>query len=330
MASAAARAALESLLRTRKLDTTLVGDGLPAIRLSPDRVLATGVPSLDSALGGGLPRGQVSEIAGPTSSGRTALTRSLLASATEGGELVAVVDVFDRFDPAGAAAAGVCLDRLLWVRGEGVWQDTPLAPDPAWEPSRSGIRAARSRMGQVVNRAIKALALVLSAGGFGLVVFDAADVPIRVLRQLPFTTWLRLQRAIEGSDTACVLLVREPIGRSPGGASVRLGFRTAGGRAAEQPPADFHVRIRASRHPFVPDRTRGKATAAGAGRWTGSPQARRFCGLTPLASVQCGIRTTSCELEFVAASRQLRGRTEVRPYDCPTTPCDLPCLPASG
>ncbi|HEX7087574.1 MAG TPA: hypothetical protein VF198_14525 [Vicinamibacterales bacterium] len=297
MASAAARAALESLLRTRKLDTTLVGQDLPAIRLSPDRVLSTGAPALDSALGGGLPRGQVSEIAGPASSGRTALARALLASATGGGELAAIVDVFDRFDPAGAAGAGVCLDRLLWVRGESVWQDTPLALDPAWEPSRPGPRAARSRMGQAVNRAIKALSLVLSAGGFGLVVFDAADVPVRVLRQLPFTTWLRLQRAIEGSDTACVLLVREPIGRSPGGASVRLGSRTPAIRAVEQ-PADFHVRVQASRHPFVPGRPRVKPGRAGAAQWTGSPQARRFRGLAPLASVQCGIRTTSCELEF--------------------------------
>ncbi len=299
MAPAAARAALESLLRTRKLDTTLAGQGLPTLRLSPDRVVSTGAPALDSALGGGLPRGQVSEIAGPASSGRTALARSLLASATGGGELTAVVDVFDRFDPAGSAEAGVCLDRLLWVRGVGVWQDTPLALDPAWEPSRPGPRAARSRMGQAVNRAIKALSLVLSAGGFGLVVFDAADVPVRVLRQLPFTTWLRLQRTIEGSDTACVLLVREPIGRSPGGASVRLGFRTPALRAVEGPPADFHVRVRASRHPFVPERTRGKSGGAGAGQWAGSPQARRFRGLAPLASVQCGIRTTSCELEFV-------------------------------
>ena len=308
MASAGARAALESLLRTRKLDTTLAGHTLPSIRLPADRVLSTGVGALDTALGGGLPRGQVSEIAGPASSGRTSLGRSLLASATGGGELAAVVDTLDRFDPAGAAEAGVHLERLLWVRGDGMWQDTPRALDPAWEPSRPGVgRAARTRMSQAVHRALKALSLVLSAGGFGLVVFDAADVPVRVLRQLPFTTWLRLQRTIEGSDTACVLLVREPIGRSPGGASVRLGPRPAAVRGGERPPADFHARVRASRHPYVPappdraaaDRSAAADRAAGAGVWTGPVQARRFRGLAPVASVQCGIRTTSCDLEFV-------------------------------
>src|SRR5262245_55574760 len=83
----AARADLESLLRTRKLDRTLTTalPGVPEIA-----VASTGIDALDAIVGGGLPRGQVSEIVGPRSSGRTSLMLQLLASATARGELVAL------------------------------------------------------------------------------------------------------------------------------------------------------------------------------------------------------------------------------------------------
>src|SRR5262245_14789916 len=54
--------------------------------------LASGIPALDALLGGGLVRGQLSELYGPLSSGRTSLALALLARATELGEVVAVVD----------------------------------------------------------------------------------------------------------------------------------------------------------------------------------------------------------------------------------------------
>ena len=76
-----------------------------------------------------------------------------------------------------------------------------------------------------IDRALKALNLVLQAGGFGVVAIDLADVPPAALRRIPFTTWLRVQRAIEGSDTACVLLTSEPLARSAGGLTVSLTGR---------------------------------------------------------------------------------------------------------
>ena len=78
--------------------------------------LATGIPALDQLLGGGFPRGRLSEVTGPLSSGRTSLALSLLAGATQRGEIVAAVDGADAFDPASAEDAGVLLDRVLWVR----------------------------------------------------------------------------------------------------------------------------------------------------------------------------------------------------------------------
>ena len=222
MAPAVARAALESLLRTRKLDTTLT-TALPSTGPDrADRAVPIGHEALDRSLGGGIARGQISEITGLGSTGRTALVHALLAGTTARGELAACIDPLDRFDVASAVSAGVVLERLLWVRGEDVAGTQP-ALDPAWEPSRARPGQERQTpIGRAVSRALKATALVLSAGGFGVVVLDLADVPRRVLGALPFTTWLRLQRLIASSDTACVLIADLPLARSAGGATVRL------------------------------------------------------------------------------------------------------------
>src|ERR1700752_2522555 len=78
-------------------------------------IVPTGVAPLDAAIGG-LPRGCLTEIFGPASSGRTSLLDSILAEATARQEVCALVDAEDSFDPESAAASGVKLDRLLWVR----------------------------------------------------------------------------------------------------------------------------------------------------------------------------------------------------------------------
>src|ERR1700735_2901282 len=84
------------------------------IRPLPEMV-ASGIPAID-ALTGGLPRGCLTEICGPASSGRTSLLLAALASATSRGEFCAVVDASDALDPHSAVAAGIALERLLWVR----------------------------------------------------------------------------------------------------------------------------------------------------------------------------------------------------------------------
>src|ERR1700726_2777130 len=84
------------------------------IRPAPEMV-SSGVPAIE-ALTGGLPRGCLTEICGPASSGRTTLFLSALAAATRRGEFCAVVDAGDALDRASVVAAGVELERLLWVR----------------------------------------------------------------------------------------------------------------------------------------------------------------------------------------------------------------------
>ena len=67
-------------------------------------------------LGGGIPRGQITELVGKASSGCTSVALSLLAEATARQEIAAYIDASDCFDPPSAERAGVALDRLLWVR----------------------------------------------------------------------------------------------------------------------------------------------------------------------------------------------------------------------
>jgi hypothetical protein len=133
----------------------------------------TGIAALDELLGGGLPRGHLSEIAGGPSSGRTALLHALLASATRRGEVAAVVDVADALDPPSLARAGADLTRVLWVR----------------PPS--------------AKTALKCVELILGAGGFGVVALDG--VGTRIARPLPRQVWPRLAQVTRRAGVACVV-----------------------------------------------------------------------------------------------------------------------------
>src|SRR5438552_1217593 len=81
-----------------------------------DERLPSGSDSLDRVLGGGFPRGRLSEVFGGASSGRTSLACRLLAATTARAEAAALVDCRDRFDPRCGRAAGIRLARVLWVR----------------------------------------------------------------------------------------------------------------------------------------------------------------------------------------------------------------------
>src|SRR5882724_5559491 len=84
------------------------------MRPTPEMV-SSGIREIDE-LAGGLPRGCLSEICGPASSGRTSVLLAALAAATRRQEVCALVDATDALDAASAAATGVELERLLWIR----------------------------------------------------------------------------------------------------------------------------------------------------------------------------------------------------------------------
>ena len=159
----------------------------------PIRQLPTGLAALDRALGGGLPRGRVTELAGRRSTGRTGVACAIVARATQAGETIAWIDVDDALEPETVAAAGVVLARLLWVRPRGV------------------------------PEALRAAEVLLGAGGFGLVALDVGDAG----SPGPAPAWPRLARAAERSGTA--LLVIEPQRRA--GTFAALGLEVTGRRA---------------------------------------------------------------------------------------------------
>ena len=219
-------AGLLSLLRARKLDRTLTSvmpAQAPAMAPFPSA-------AINQVLRGGMPRGQLSEIVGPQSSGRTSLAWAALAAATSRGEWTALVDTFDRFDPEAGAAAGIALPRVLWVRGQAL-SKTASAVDPAWVPGVHGVSGPGTLLERTIDRAIKALNLIVQSGVCTMVVLDLIDVSAIGLSRIPRSTWLRIQRIIEGSDMAVVLLAAMPVARSSGGLSIALGV----------PPSDTGV-----------------------------------------------------------------------------------------
>jgi len=228
---ALARADLEVLLRSKKLDHTVAEPH----NTIPRWGVPTGITELDTRLDGGFPRGHLSEIVGARSSGRFAVAVSTLASATRRGEAVALIDPVDMFDPPSAAVSGVDFSRVLWIRGEAV------------SAARVSLSSEYGTLQKSIDRAVKALNLVLQAGGFGLVVLDLAEISSQVLRRLPFTTWLRLQRVMEGSETACLLIGAEHVARSAGGVTLELDPRSLAQHALRARV----IRARATETPHV-------------------------------------------------------------------------------
>ena len=146
--------------------------------------LPSGMASLD-ALIDGFPRGAISEILGPESSGRTTLIHSLLAASTSKYEICAYVDTDDSFDPVSAAAAGVALSQLLWIR-----------------------------CGHNAVNALKVADALLHAGGFGVVVLDLCQITPRIANRIPISYWYRFRRAIENTPTILALVEKDPLAKS--------------------------------------------------------------------------------------------------------------------
>src|SRR5690348_16836095 len=86
--------------------------GAQAVQAVP--TISTGSISIDSALGiGGFPRGRISEIFGPESSGKTTVALQVVAEAQKVGGMAAYIDVEHALDPAYARKLGVDVDNLL-------------------------------------------------------------------------------------------------------------------------------------------------------------------------------------------------------------------------
>jgi hypothetical protein len=123
-------------------------------------------------------RGLITELVG--NAGRTTLAQAEVAQATRNGEICALIDATNAWNPEVAAAQGADLSRILWVRCAGN-----------------------------VTKAMQATDLVLRAGGFGLVWLDLEGVTARSLDRIPTSHWYRFRRAVEHTETALLVLARQ-------------------------------------------------------------------------------------------------------------------------
>lgn len=170
--TASLRLHVESALAGRVPSPFRLREDLPPV------VVPTGIAALDEFVGG-LPRGSLTEIYGPPCSGKTSILHSTLAARTCASETCALVDAQDAFDPGTSQLSGVFLPKLLWVRSHGL------------------------------ERAFRCLDLLLQGGGFGFVVLDIADAPVRLVRKVPLNVWFRLRRAVENTSTILLVLSQE-------------------------------------------------------------------------------------------------------------------------
>jgi hypothetical protein len=146
------------------------------VSLPPAR-LRTGLAAIDQQLSGGLPKSAITEILSPQVSGGSALLISaLIHAAYQGGYFIALVDGQNSFDPQ--PLGNRLLRNLLWIRC------------------------------QDAIEAVKAADLLLRDGNFPLVLVDLVLNPGEQLRKIPQTSWYRLQRLVEPSATAFVVLTR--------------------------------------------------------------------------------------------------------------------------
>ncbi len=155
----------------------LLAERFPQIAVAPGARVATGVPALDQALKGGLPKGAITELTSPrVSAGSALLIYALLQNACENGQFIALIDGCDSFDPQ--PLGNRRLRNLLWVR------------------------CARA------IEAVKAADLLLRDGNFPVVVLDLVLNASDELRKIPQTNWYRLQRLVEPAPTAFLVLTR--------------------------------------------------------------------------------------------------------------------------
>ena len=189
MRSALSKTEIESDIAVR------FGDAFKIHEKAAAETFSTGVAEVDASTGG-IPRGAITEIFGPRSSGRTSLMYSLLRYATTHDEICALVDTNDVFAPAAAATSGIDFERLLWIRC-----------------------AAN------LEHAFKATDLLLHAGGFGLVILDVGDVAGKDVRRIISSWWYRFRRTVENRPTAVVVISEEACTRSCAALTLELQGR---------------------------------------------------------------------------------------------------------
>jgi len=207
---------------------------------------------------GGLPIGAISELTGPVSSGRTSLALAFVARRTAEGRACAWVDANDAFDPECAAASGVILPQLLWVRCEA---SHPFREEAAKRtgqppPQTGKVRTAKAGVWTRpdwtrLDQALRAADLLLQAGGFAAIVLDLGSTAREQGNRIPLATWFRFRQAADRTRCSLVVLGRAAYAQSA--AEVVLECRPACAvTAGETALRGFRFQIERRRERFAP------------------------------------------------------------------------------
>lgn len=207
----------------------------PAPRTRPE-LASTGIASVDALLDGGLPLGAISELTGVECSGRTSLAIAFLGRRTQEGHVCAWVDVEDALDPESAAANGVRLKQLLWVRcgeeGRGLKKEA--------KPWRR------------LDQALRATDLLLQAGGFSAIVLDLGGTAAEFARRIPLATWFRFRQAAQRTQCSLVVIGQRACAQSS--ADVVLECKASRANAISQTVLDgFTYEVRRERSRGIGD-----------------------------------------------------------------------------
>jgi hypothetical protein len=206
-------------------------DVRPASRLEVrprPEMLSSGISEVD-AITGGIPRGCLSEICGPVSSGKTSVLLAAMAASTHRDESCVLIDASDSFDPESAAASGVEFSKLLWVRcGESssaVSRQSSAQTDDR-RPKTEDFLFKRQRSNERrLEQVLKSTDLVLQSGGFGLVALDLAGIPEKFVRRIPLASWFRFQRAVEHTKTALLVVSEFASAQTCAAVVLKLGYQ---------------------------------------------------------------------------------------------------------
>jgi hypothetical protein len=182
----------------------------------------TGITEVDRLLNGGLPVGAISEITGPVSSGRTSLSLAFLAARTQEDRVCAWVDAHDAFDAESAAANGVALRQLLWVRcqrrspGSAAQRQASIDRPPNPGPEANAFtRPNSSRLDYAhLDQALRATDLLLQAGGFASIVLDLGSTAPEQGAKIPLATWFRFRQAADRTRCSLLVLAQKPLAQS--------------------------------------------------------------------------------------------------------------------
>lgn len=162
--------------------------------------LATGVPELDHLLGGGLPKGEVTELVGDgDGSGSAQVIHALVRQAAREGRFLALVDAADSYDIDAPTSAE--LHRLLWVRCRGA------------------------------EEALRATDVLLRDRNIPLVILDLKPLSMAQCRKVPSSVWHRYARITEHQGTTLMVVTPSAL---VGGVAVRVETRARLGLEALQ------------------------------------------------------------------------------------------------